>query len=74
MPIRDRTITATEASRILACSRQTVHNIIERGELLGYRAGPRAVLVSLSDVQALAAERRVHPKPNDPRNKREKNS
>jgi len=45
-------LTIDEVARLLKCSRRSVVNYRDRGQLVGYRAGPRRWLFKKHDVLA----------------------
>lgn len=47
-------VSIDDAAACLACHRATIRRYIAAGRLTGYRVGPRAIRVDLSQVEAIA--------------------
>lgn len=45
-------LTIDEVARLLKCSRRSVVNYRNRGQLVAYRVGPRRILLKKADVLA----------------------
>ena len=51
--LRRALVSQAQAAEYLGVTDRTIHNYIARGELTGYRMGPRLVRVDLNELDAM---------------------
>lgn len=52
-PDRRYYLTVKLAAHRMGCSERTIRRMIDRGEITGYRLGPRMIRVDLAEIQNL---------------------
>jgi excisionase family DNA binding protein len=67
--VNGRTITTSEAARLLGLSTEMTRTLAKRGDLPAYRAGERSTLFAREDVERLAERRRLRPPRQGPKPK-----